>query len=397
MADNANTTDAAAAGPFVYTPEQLAALPHDNQAPRLIITIWFLIALATSFLAMRLYCKLSRHSGLWWDDYILIGSWVCITIESALLTYATTLGYGKHLWDLDLTDYPSGVKQLIAINAGGSLSITAAIWSKTSFAITLLKLTHGWLKSSIWVIIITMNIAMGASALFNWIHCTPVRKTWDPIIDGTCWDYSIVVNYNIFSAAYSAAMDITLALIPWKLIMGLQMKKKEKIGAALAMSMGVFAGITAIVKTSKIKVMLSTDPADGVDLFIWGNAESCVTIVAASIPVLRVLIRDVATTAARRYYASSGSQGGTKALKSQNTHVAASSARRSRIDNLARKEDDSSDRSILDGQTGVGVAVCDNTLPIHHPSGQIMRTDEVAVEYHERKGGYEMQNMGRMA
>jgi len=80
---------------------------------------------------------------------------------------------------------------------------------------------------------------MGCSALFNWIHCTPVQKTWDFFVPGTCWDYSIVVNYNIFSASYSAAMDITLALIPWKLIMGLQMKKKEKFGAAVAMSMGV--------------------------------------------------------------------------------------------------------------------------------------------------------------
>jgi len=146
--------------PPVWTPEQLAALPHDNLGPRLVITIWFLIALATAFLALRLYCKLSRHSGLWWDDHILIGAWVCITIETALLTYATTLGYGKHLWDLDMTDMEGAKKTFMAINVAGTLSITAAIWSKTSFAITLLKLTHGWLKATIWIIIISMNVAV---------------------------------------------------------------------------------------------------------------------------------------------------------------------------------------------------------------------------------------------
>jgi len=126
--------------------------------------------------------------------------------------------------------------------------------------------------------------------------------------------------------------------------------------------------------------------------------------VAASIPVLRVLIRDVATSAARRYYASSGSQGGSKALKSGNGHsqAGATSVRRSRIDKITRKEDDSSDRSILDGHTGVGIAVGDNSLPIHHPAGQIVRTDEVEVEYHDRRerkgevdGDYEMQSMRR--
>jgi hypothetical protein len=34
-------------------------------------------------------------------------------------------------------------------------------------------------------------------------------------------------------------MDITLALLPWKLIWKLQMKKQEKIGVAVAMSCGV--------------------------------------------------------------------------------------------------------------------------------------------------------------
>jgi hypothetical protein len=110
----------------------------------------------------------------------------------------------------------------------------------------------------------------------------------------------------------------------------------------------------------------------------------------------------VATSAARRYYGSSNSQGGTKTLKSSTgpSNTAVSAARRSRIDNLTRKEDDSSDRSILDGQTGVGLAVSDGSFPIQgnqgHGPGRIMRTDEVAVEYHDRKGEYEMHDMTRV-
>jgi hypothetical protein len=33
-------------------------------------------------------------------------------------------------------------------------------------------------------------------------------------------------------------MDISLAILPWKLLWGLQMKRKEKIGVAVAMSCG---------------------------------------------------------------------------------------------------------------------------------------------------------------
>lgn len=38
---------------------------------------------------------------------------------------------------------------------------------------------------------------------------------------------------------YSAAMDVTLAFLPWKYIWSLEMSRKEKIGVVIAMSMGV--------------------------------------------------------------------------------------------------------------------------------------------------------------
>ena len=34
-------------------------------------------------------------------------------------------------------------------------------------------------------------------------------------------------------------MDLVLAFLPWKLLWSLQMKKAEKIGVCIAMSMGV--------------------------------------------------------------------------------------------------------------------------------------------------------------
>lgn len=39
--------------------------------------------------------------------------------------------------------------------------------------------------------------------------------------------------------AYSGAMDIALALLPWAVIWSASINKKEKMGAMLAMSLGV--------------------------------------------------------------------------------------------------------------------------------------------------------------
>lgn len=62
--------------PPPLTPEQVAALPHNNQAPKLLASIWTLGFVATVFLALRIYCRLLRRQRLWWDDVILIAAWV---------------------------------------------------------------------------------------------------------------------------------------------------------------------------------------------------------------------------------------------------------------------------------------------------------------------------------
>lgn len=58
------------------------------------------------------------------------------------------------------------------------------------------------------------------------------------MVDGQCWDPNINISYGIFASVYSGLSDLALAILPWQVVMGLNLKMKEKIGVALAMSMG---------------------------------------------------------------------------------------------------------------------------------------------------------------
>jgi len=85
--------------------------------------------------------------------------------------------------------------------AAGTLAVCASIWSKTSFALTILRLTKGTgLRNVVWFLIISLNVFMGLTGLFNYIHCWPVNKLWDFAAEGTCWPVDILINYDIFSA-----------------------------------------------------------------------------------------------------------------------------------------------------------------------------------------------------
>jgi hypothetical protein len=37
---------------------------------------------------------------------------------------------------------------------------------------------------------------------------------------------------------YSAILDFVLALLPWQILMGMQMRRRERLGVAIAMSLG---------------------------------------------------------------------------------------------------------------------------------------------------------------
>lgn len=177
-------------------------------------------------------------------------------VESSVLTYTTTLGYGKHIWDFEIDKLPA---LLLPTSIAGTLTVTATAWSKTSFGITLLHITSGWYNKMTWFCIISMNFIMAVAAVMFWISCKPVEKTWNSSIEGTCWEPHVTVIYHLFAGGYSALVDFTFAALPWKFLWSLQMRRKEKLGVMLAMSMGIFAGATAVVKTTKVPRMLSAD------------------------------------------------------------------------------------------------------------------------------------------
>jgi hypothetical protein len=157
--------------------------------------IWALTILSALFLALRLYCR-RRGSGFHWDDAILAAAW------TALLGYVVVVTIILERTTSQQSVRPSGpIKlKLDDLNTvatlglcSATLAITAQSWSKTSFAITLLRISDGWLKRFLWFAIGSMNVLFGLRALFLWIGCSPLEKSWHPRVKGSCWDPSVDV------------------------------------------------------------------------------------------------------------------------------------------------------------------------------------------------------------
>jgi hypothetical protein len=164
-----------------------------------------------------------------------VGVQILLVVNVTCTTVDGSEGLGQHIEVLLLkgADIPP-IMELLSLSS--FFGILGAVTSKTSFAITLLRLTEGWMKKLVWAIIISMNTIMLADALLVFLACDPPQKTWNTSLPGTCWN---PLTFSIFAGSYSGVMDIVLALLPWKITWNLQMRKKEKFGLAFAMSLGV--------------------------------------------------------------------------------------------------------------------------------------------------------------
>jgi hypothetical protein len=168
--------------------------------------------------------------------YLTIKQQILLLAQAIITQAGQQLGFGRRLEDIPVNHLATIA---LGSSVAASISCFASTFSKISFGVTLLRLTSGYLRWFVWFCIASLFLIMLPSALATWVQCTPMEKAWNDTIPGTCWDSSRAVDYGIFNAAWCAAADFALALLPWYLIWGLQLKLREKIGVGIAMSMGV--------------------------------------------------------------------------------------------------------------------------------------------------------------
>ncbi|KAK0629553.1 hypothetical protein B0T17DRAFT_589293 [Bombardia bombarda] len=261
-------------------------MADSSNVPAMMATMIVCIIASLVFMMLRFYCKqILSSSRLGLDDYVLVFSWILFLVFCILSMQAAQYGLGKHLVDIDLVnDFP---KALFLIPIGQFFAVLSISVSKSSFILTLLRLvTKPYQKVALWFMLLTINGSMLMIAIVQFYQCGAVPT------EG-CIEGNTVIALGVFAAGYSAAMDIVLSAFPSLVIWNLQMKTREKVGVIVAMSLGLVAGVIGIYKSTTIpNVARDSDFTFGTAIvLIWLVAEFTATVMAASIPFFRPLVR----------------------------------------------------------------------------------------------------------
>ncbi|TVY13291.1 hypothetical protein LARI1_G008772 [Lachnellula arida] len=268
----------------------------------IITVMWLETAIALFFVLLRLWTRVRITRTAGWDDYLIVLSWLMLMPYTLGCTVAATKGFGRHSAELTPTAAISATKSEII---GQTFCIIGIATSKASAAIFLLRITIVlWHKLVLYFLMFAVTVVCVLDALFDFIRCDPIAHIWNPTIDAKCWvSTEGFASLSIAAGCASAIADFVLAVLPWFILWGLQMKRKEKNLIAASMSLGFLAMVCGIIRAIALKSLNSRSDYsyDTVGLILWSSTELMVTILTATIPTLRPLYNDIRGRSTRSY------------------------------------------------------------------------------------------------
>ncbi|TQN64149.1 hypothetical protein CSHISOI_11274 [Colletotrichum shisoi] len=265
-----------------------------NPFLQLNVGLWSLFTGATVFLALRLWCKITRRHGLWYDDYILTVTWIILLANNTLIIYEFATGYvledSTKQWD---------DRMHILINISSCGTLIGQAWTKTAFGVTLLRMSNRWQRWVLYFCIATMNMYMVAKVLIQWGKVCGSKTYEGDYRLQFCLEKQFRDDFKEGGNVYNIVMDFVFACFPWLITRTLEMKRAEKVGLCITMSLGM---IVAIVSAIRVGWKDEGNDRDRWYIYrngmsqIWYSSEITGTIIVQCIPILRPILREIHTS-----------------------------------------------------------------------------------------------------
>ncbi|KAL8910428.1 MAG: hypothetical protein Q9171_004266 [Xanthocarpia ochracea] len=267
-----------------------------NRAGEVYAFTWILVTISIIFVTGRMYSRRVLTKNIWWDDWCICAALLIDLAVAIIWTIYAREGYARHMFYLDRLQL-SHAGELNAISR--SLCVLAIGLGKISVAFLIERFAgpSKWRKWLLRCISISVAVSATITVIMFYAQCQPVRAVWDKGLvkagKAKCRDPIPINTWNQVIAGYWAFLDFALVIIPVDIIWKLQLSTKKKVGLSLLLSAGIFAGICAAVKTSKIPITVRGQIDITwltIELLMWGGIEMNVIIIAACIPTLRPLV-----------------------------------------------------------------------------------------------------------
>ncbi|EZF28575.1 hypothetical protein H101_07745 [Trichophyton interdigitale H6] len=243
-----------------------------------------LISTSMLCLTIRLITNYKHTGKLGLDDYL------CVFGEATAIGYWAVIesvaqnGVARHSWDV-----PASVvtKSFIKRQFAQQMIVAPALWATKSAVLVLyirIFNTVRWISRISYGLIILMFLVYGINIILATVYCLPRNGApWDATAFARCAEPVVLA---IFIGSFTVLADFIIFLLPFPIILKLQMAQGKKVGLAIVFLVGFITVIMSVTSLGfRIQLFLGQDPVwNGLCISLTTFAELFGTVIVSCTP-----------------------------------------------------------------------------------------------------------------
>ncbi|KAL2017777.1 hypothetical protein VTK56DRAFT_1695 [Thermocarpiscus australiensis] len=279
---------------------------------RTIIAICVVLsALSIAIVSARLRIR-HRNHGLAADDWVSILSMFFAVIYSILCIVQTKYGLGL---PLKLRPSANLIPYTRTNYAGRPIYQMGISFFKVALLISYLRLfkgtTHTAYRRVVWIAMAAILAGHFGCSLTLILACSPVRKSWEPSVPGTC--LAPGPSFTAY-AIVTIVSDVVVAIIPIPVLLQLKVSTGKKVGLIVIFLLGLFTTLCSVFRYLQIDRIQYGD-GNSTMLILWGVIEFNVGNIVSSLPFLAPIFLRKAREYTTKYSGSGNGYGGSNGAR----------------------------------------------------------------------------------
>ncbi|KAL8967516.1 MAG: hypothetical protein Q9183_002882 [Haloplaca sp. 2 TL-2023] len=203
-----------------------------------------MLILSTTSVALRCLARRKKNAGLKSDDFWAIAALVLFMAYLGFSFWGLFNGGGLNLLTVPPSVAESGLKATYGAGILAILTITAPKLS-ILFLYRRIFLVDKALRLASTIMLVICAAWCLASVLPLAFKCTPVKKAWQPLIEGHCINMK---TYLLAEEIPNCIMDLVLVFLPVGVIKKLQLPTVQKINLCIIFALGSFVSLISAIR-----------------------------------------------------------------------------------------------------------------------------------------------------
>ncbi|KAK8069789.1 hypothetical protein PG994_006405 [Apiospora phragmitis] len=287
----------------------------ESQGPTVTSLAIIFAAITVVAISLRLWARIFLVKKVGADDGLIVVAALLSWAFSIVTVVAVEHGLGDHMEDVLARGTQNMITYAQAVWLSSIFYNACLGFIKISVLALYARLGDRTLTRLAYIMLGVVGCQAGGNVLAAIFQCNPIRAAYDitiPAGEKKC------INVNAFylaNAAVNIFTDLLTYTLPIKLVVRLQVPRRQKIGLAVILCLGLFACISSIVRITFVPRMLVDTDATFVisPAMYWSVIEINVGILAASIPSFKpIASRYMPKLLGSSYYGRGGSTTGAK-------------------------------------------------------------------------------------